>query len=132
MEQHGVTDMTNTSLVIGSLLAVLGVVGYLGTGMQSFTALIPTLFGLLFILLGAVGRRERMRRHAMHAAAALSLIGLVATARGLVNMYPMLRGEVLERPAAVIAQAIMAVLCAVFLALAVRSFIAARRAPKAP
>jgi hypothetical protein len=124
--------MANTSTVIGSLLAVLGIVGYLGTGMQSLTALIPTLFGLLFVLLGRLGRREGMRKHAMHGAAALALIGLVATAPGLVRMYPMLRGEALERPAAVIAQAIMAVLCAVFLVLAVRSFVAARRPPSAP
>lgn len=115
---------------IGGTLTVLGVVGYIMSGAASLTALIPAIFGVLFITLGAAARSERSRKHAMHAAAVLALLGAVFTAGGLVQALRMLGGSAVERPQAVIAQAVMALLCLVFLGFAVRSFIHARRASR--
>jgi uncharacterized membrane protein len=63
----------------------------------------------------------------MHGSAVLTLLGFAGTVGGLVKFFKMLGGAEMERPAAVIVQAIMAVLCLVFLILAVKSFIDARR-----
>ena len=116
-------------MLIGVLMIVLGLAGYFGTGTSSFTALIPAMFGLLFVVLGAVARNEGARKHAMHAAAALALIGLLATARSFAALPAALSGEPLPRGAgAVYSQAAFAVLSAILLALAVKSFIDARRA----
>lgn len=120
--------MSGLSIGIGVLLAALGLVGYMMSGGASLTALIPTAFGLAFLLLGILARNESKRKHVMHAAAALSLLGAGFTVGGLVKAFSMLGGATVERPQAVIAQAIMAVLCLVFLVFAVRSFIRARRA----
>ena len=46
----------------------------LGGGI-SVTALIPAFFGLPLVVLGFLARSESIRRHAMHAAAALALVG---------------------------------------------------------
>jgi hypothetical protein len=89
--------------------------------------LIPTAFGLAFLVLGVLARDENKRKHVMHAAAAISLFGAAFTVGGLVKAFSMLGGATVERPQAVIAQALMAVLCLVFLVFAVRSFIRARR-----
>ena len=66
---------------------------------------------------------QALRKHAMHAAVALGLLGFLGTLR----VIPALgRGE-LNRPA-VLAQLVMMVLMAVYVALGVKSFKAARRA----
>jgi hypothetical protein len=67
----------------------------------------------------------------MHIAAAVGLLGFLGAARGLTRIGAVLAGEPVERPAAIIAQSIMAVLCLVFVGLCVRSFINARRNPAA-
>ena len=90
----------------------------------SVTALIPAFFGAVFVILALVARNEAARKHAMHAAVALALIGLLAT---LARVVPALAGGNLTRPA-VLAQLAMTVLLGVYIALGVKSFKEARRA----
>ena len=108
----------------------LGVSGWLLTGRESPTALIPAAFGLLLLALGSLARQERLRKHAMHGAAAVGLLGFLGSARGLLQVPALVAGTA-ERPVAVISQTVMAVLCAVFVWLCVRSFIAVRKAREA-
>ena len=67
--------MSSTTILFGVLLTALGVAGYFLTGAVSPTALIPTWFGLPLVALGYVSRSEAMRKHAMHAAATIALVG---------------------------------------------------------
>lgn len=116
--------MPATTRLIGFLLIVLGIGSYLLTGQTSVTALIPAFFGAVLLVLALVARAEAARKHAMHAAVAIALIGLLAA---LARAVPALaRGE-LGR-AAVQSQLAMAALLAVHVALGVKSFIDARRA----
>ena len=111
--------------LVGLLLIVLGLIGYFGTGGVSVTALIPAFFGAVFIILAIVARSEAARKHAMHAAVALALIGFLGTLRVI---GPIMNGQI-GRPA-VVAQLIMGVLLAAYVALGVKSFRDARRARK--
>jgi uncharacterized membrane protein len=116
------TDMASTTIVFGILLTLLGLVGYAMTR-TSMTALIPSLFGLLLLILGFLARSESIRKHAMHAAAMVALVGCVGA------LFPLLRTPSGPRAAmAVFSQVAMVVLTAAFVALCVRSFIAARQA----
>ncbi len=121
--------MARLTIVYGLLLIVLGIGSYFGTGQESKTALIPALFGVPILLSGVVALRDHLRKHAMHAAAALALLGFIGSAPGLVKVFALLGGGEVARPNAVIAQAVMALLSLVFLVLCVRSFINARRSP---
>jgi hypothetical protein len=120
--------MAKVAVWVGIVLVVLGVGAYFGTGRASVTALIPAFFGAPLAGLGALAGDERRRRSAMHLAAALSLLGLLGSARGIPQALSLASGGVVERPAAAVVQSLMAVLCGLFLGLAVRSFVAARRA----
>lgn len=122
--------MAGLTIGIGVILTLLGVIGYFASGGTSVTALIPTAFGVLFIILGLVARNQARRKHAMHGAAVLALVGFVATFSGALKAFTLIAGGSVERPQAVVAQGVMALLCLVFLIFAVRSFIRARRAPK--
>ena len=119
--------MPIVTIVFGLLLAALGVYGYTSAVPAHVTALIPAFFGVAFIVLGALATRPSLLRHAMHAAAALGLLALLGSARGVPDALRVLSGEVVARPAMATSQGLMFVLCAIFVALCVRSFMAARR-----
>jgi uncharacterized membrane protein len=119
--------MPATTRTLGLILIVLGLVSYFGTGRTSVTALIPAFFGAAFIVLALLARRDTMRKHAMHAAVALALVGLLGT---LGRLIPALLDGQLGRPA-VLAQLAMCLLLVGYIVLGVKSFKEARRLRKA-
>lgn len=118
--------MPNTAILCGILLILIGGVGYAvasSHGNASVTALIPAFFGVAIAALGAASRAlEGMRKHLMHVAVLLGLLGFIATAVMLLRRI----GEFTASPA-ILAQAAMCIVCLAFVILCVRSFIAARR-----
>jgi zinc transporter ZupT len=115
------------TILLGAFLAAVGLIGYVATAMEHPTALIPTGFGLVFVVLGVLARQEKMRMHVMHVSVLLGLAGFVFTVMGVPALVRMLSGEVIERPAAAIARSVMAAACLVYVLLCIRSFIEARR-----
>jgi len=118
--------MPAITIIFGILLSLVGVIGYgygLSNGNPSLTALIPFVFGMLLEIIGAIALfREGIRKHLMHAAVMVALIGFLATAGRLLTKI----GE-LSMSAGVIAQTAMALICLVFILIAVKSFIDARK-----
>jgi hypothetical protein len=119
--------MARTTIIFSLFFIALGVAAFLATGSQAVTALIPAFFGAPLLICGLIARKEHLRKHAMHGAAMLGLLGVLGTAKSLFQISALLAGTA-ERPVAVFVQLIMFLLSAVFLALCVRSFIAARKA----
>jgi hypothetical protein len=120
--------MPKLSINIGIILIILGMVFYIISGGVSITALIPAFFGVAFGGLGILAKRsESMRKHAMHAALLLAILGLGGSFGGLTAMIGALGGTTPERPQAAISQSIMAVLCIIFLVAGIKSFIDARK-----
>lgn len=118
--------MAQTAIYCGVLLIAVGVIGYLygmSVGHASPTALIPAAFGLLLAVLGFIARaKDDLRKHIMHVAVIIGLIGFVLPAgRLLMNLSS------IAMTAAVLSQLAMAVICLVFVILSVKSFIDARR-----
>lgn len=116
--------MPATTRAVGLLLIVLGLASYWLTGRTSVTALIPAFFGSAFVLLAIAARKEHLRKHVMHAAVAIGLLGLLGT---LGRAIPAVINGQVGRPA-VLSQLVMAAVLAVYVALGVKSFIDARRA----
>ncbi|MFI5236641.1 MAG: hypothetical protein ACHQLA_01730 [Ignavibacteriales bacterium] len=119
--------MAKTSITFGIILIILGLISYFGISSESVTALIPAFLGIPVLILGLLALNEKYLKHAMHVAVVLMLLGFGGTVGGLIKFFRMLNGEVLERPSAITIQAIMAVLCLIFLIFAIKSFIDARR-----
>ena len=93
----------------------------------SQTALIPCVFGVLFLIFGLLGRKESLRKHVMHAAVLIALLAFLGTARALPHLPELFNGTA-EKPAAIITQSLNAGFSILYIILAVRSFIQARRA----
>lgn len=121
--------MAKLTIGLGIVLMLMGLGGYFGSGMVSWTALIPAFFGVPMGALGYVALNEKLRKHAMHGAVLLALLGCAGTFGGLIKFVKMLGGQQPERVNAVIVQAVMAVLLLVYIVLCVKSFIDARRNP---
>lgn len=115
--------MASTTILFGVLLVALGLLGYFGTGTRSLTALIPAIFGVILAALGFLARSESARKHAMHGAVLVALVGFLAVMARLVRT-PMDT----VAAAAFYSQVAMAIITGVFVVLCVRSFIAARKA----
>jgi len=113
-------------MVSGIMLVLIGVIGYvygLIVNNASFTALIPASFGLVLFILGfAASRNEDLRKHLMHVAVIIGLLGFIIPFVRLVSKM----GE-LSFSAAFLSQVAMAAVCLAFVVSSIRSFIAARR-----
>src|SRR5512147_457972 len=112
--------MPGLTITIGSILTLLAAVSYVGSGGASWTALIPAMVGIPMIVLGLLARRERARKHAMHIAVALAMIGFLGTIRVLPSFLTIIGGGSVERPGAIIAQFTMACCCFVLVLFGVR------------
>jgi uncharacterized membrane protein HdeD (DUF308 family) len=118
--------MPIVTLVVGSLLSLLGILGYVFSDSRSLTALIPLAFGIPLELCGALALRAEFKKHAMHGASVIALLGILGSAPGAVKFLQLVTGGEVARPLAAKVQAAMFVICVVFLALCVRSFREAR------
>jgi hypothetical protein len=119
--------MVTITLIAGAILTLAGVVGYVASGSESFTALIPSVIGVLLLLCGLVAKKEKFRRHAIHAALALALLGALGSLMNVLQIGELLAGTA-ERPSAVIVSTVMFGVLVVYLVFGIRSFITARRA----
>ncbi len=126
--------MARTAIIFGVVLAMLGIGLYamvdpeLKREWKALTAFIPTAFGAVLIVLGQIAQSgsDSTRKHSMHAAAVVGLIGVVLPAYRAIAALS--RGD--EMNLAIGGQIAMAVLCGAFLALCIKSFIDVRRARK--
>jgi hypothetical protein len=119
-------DVPKLTIVYAVLLILLGVIGYFASGAVSVTALIPAFFGIVILTLGILASKRIGKKHAMHAAAVLSLIGFVATVGGSDEMVELLTGGDVARPGAVISRSLMSILSLAYFIVSVLSFVIAR------
>ena len=117
--------MPTTTIACGALLILVGIIGYVHGVMNdkaSVTALIPAFFGIVFVILGLLSNaKESLRKHLMHVAVTLALLGFLMTA-----------GRILWKigdfalSAAALAQLAMAAVCLALVLLGIQSFRKAR------
>jgi hypothetical protein len=112
------------AITFGLFLGILGAAFYYASDRLSPTPLIPAFFGAVLVVLGILAATSRWRKHAMHGAALIGLIGLVVPGVMAVREYG--KGEEMNGKK-VAEMGLMAALCGVFLVLCIKSFIDARR-----
>jgi hypothetical protein len=124
--------MAKLTIGFGVVLIALGAWGFVGTGSEHPTALIPAYFGLVLAIAGALAITEDAKRRMlwMHVAVTAGLLGFLGAGAMVIVENVKAHGGPLAHPVAVDAQAAMAGICLAFVGLCVRSFIAARRGGK--
>ena len=121
--------MAKITIALGVVLILLGIAGFVTTGSQHPTALIPAAAGGILAILGVLSLTEDSKRRMlyMHIAVTIGLLGFLGTGWSIVNYFQMLGGRQFPHPIAVEEKAAMAAILLFFVLLCVRSFIAARR-----
>lgn len=121
--------MAPISMLFGVLLIVLGLVGYfspttlgeLGPKGTSPTALIPAGFGAVLLLCGLIVHfKPAARKHLMHLAAVVALLGAVG------GVMPLRSNDFDLGRAGAVSGLLMMLLCLLFVLLCIRSFARAR------
>lgn len=118
--------MPSTAIWCGRILVLIGIAGYAWGFFEpplSYTSLIPAGFGIALMILGHLSlMKDSIRKHLMHVAVLIALLGFVAALGGMFR-----KGVPTAFSAGVISEIAMAIVCVAFVVLGVRSFIAARR-----
>ena len=140
--------MAKVTLVFAVLLIALGLIGFLGTGSQYPTALIPTWFGVALGVFGflAISPSESRRKLFMHINVTIALLGFLGTlgeiVRSLVGFeHAMDQARAVGMGSeavslgpnfaiAMTSKVTLAGLLLIYVILCVRSFIVARRSGK--
>ena len=121
--------MPRVAIVFGLLLIGLGLVGYfaptklgdVGPEGTSPTALIPAGFGAVLLLCGVIVQaKPKTRKHVMHLAAMVGLLGAIG------GIMPLQRKKFDLEYSGSVAGLLMIAICAIFVVLCVRSFVLAR------
>ncbi|MCH2376083.1 MAG: hypothetical protein MK538_18005 [Planctomycetes bacterium] len=123
-------NMPLSTVITGLLLIAAGFSGFAAANFEpkAATALIPAGVGLLLTICGTIAFRDGARKHAMHAAAMVALLGFLAAMGRLLSLK--LKGPI-EWKLSTYMTLTMSVLCLALVIMCVRSFIAARRAREA-
>ncbi len=118
--------MTKAAIVCGLLLILVAFVGYgygLAMGNASLTALIPLIFGVVLLALGFFAqKKDELRKTLMHIAVVVAFIGFLVP---LFRIISTINQFTLNFAAAMLIS--MTLICLIFVILAIKSFIDARR-----
>lgn len=121
--------MAAIAILFGNLLIGLGLIGFfapttlgvVGEKGTSPTALIPAGVGLVLLLCGLIVMAQpTVRKHVMHLAAVVGLIGALG------GFMPVMSNQMDFSKSGAVAGVLMIVLCTLFVVLCVRSFVLAR------
>jgi len=121
--------MAKLTILFGILLIVIGVTGYILTGSEHPTALIPSGAGILFVIFGALASTADSKKRMlwMHISVTVALLLFLSLIRADIDVIRLSRGAYFEYPAAVIEKSATSLLSLLYVLFCVRSFIAARR-----
>lgn len=115
-------------IIIGGILILLGVFGYLAGGRASVTALIPAFFGIPLAIASAFGLKTAFQKHAMHIASIFGLLGFLAPLGRIIPQAA--QGEFVLNLAG-FSMILMSLLCGIFFIACFKFFLDARKARKA-
>lgn len=120
------------TIISGVLLIAVGVTGYAASELEKapVTALIPAAFGAILVVCGALAFNEKLRKHVMHLAAMIGLVGVIGGFMPLVRQMAN-SGGFNPLTLSAITGELTIIISAVFVGLCVNSFIQARKARQA-
>lgn len=125
--------MAIPTLVIGFFLILTGLSGYFlghpdATGQAHHpTALIPAAIGAVLAILGALAFNDKLRKHVMHFAAMVGLLGAIGDGMQLLKTINNTTDSAEMRQMKLVSMSVTLVLCVIFVVLCIRSFIQARK-----
>lgn len=116
--------MSRTTISLGVILILIGLIAYIATSFSSWTALIPAVLGAIMVVLGYIGMNSP--RVGNTAALIVAVLGIIGTATNVFQLGDVLAGTA-ERPTAVITSVITFALLIVYVVMNLSAMARARR-----
>lgn len=113
-------------IVIGGILVVAGVAAYVLSEFASVTALIPTVFGVVIALLGAVGPRTGRPELAVYGIGLVALLGILGSIQGVPDIVELVTGGEPDSTLAATTQSVLILFSLVLVVAAGRDVLEAR------
>jgi membrane-bound ClpP family serine protease len=126
--------MTKITIGFGVLLIAIAGWGFMATGSEHPTALIPAGFGLVFVLFGVLSNSSDPKKRMlwMHISVTVALLLFIFLIKSDFQVFELARGaNNLPHPVAIEEKAAASLLSLLYVLFCVRSFILARRARRA-
>ena len=120
--------MTIFGVLYGAVLVIVGVFGYLKSGGESVTALIPAFLGSPVVFLSMLSLNPKYLKLSMHINVLIALLGFLATIKDTVIF---ISGQEIENELAAYSKAITCIVSLLFIVFSVKSFMKARNAKRA-
>ncbi|TWU21148.1 hypothetical protein Pla52o_41820 [Novipirellula galeiformis] len=119
--------MSRIAIFFGLLLCTVTLAALIASMQKIPAQFCPMMLGIPMLFCGVVGLNPHRRKHAMHVAAAIALLGtLMGGSNTLFTLFRLLRG-IEVNPLGMRIVMVMTVLCVVYLVLSIVSFIQTRR-----
>lgn len=121
--------MHRLTIALGVLLILIAIAGFVATGSEHPTALIPGAVGVLFCIFGSLASSPDPKRRMlwMHIAVTVALLLFLFTLKADIDVFRLAKGVSYPHPIAIEEKAATSLVCLLYVLLAVRSFINARR-----
>ena len=120
--------MTIFGVLYGAVLVIVGVFGYLKSGGERVTALIPAFLGSPVVFLSMLSLNPKYLKLSMHINVVIALLGFLATAKDTVIF---ISGQEIENELAAYSKSITCIVSLLFIVFSVKSFIKARNEKRA-
>lgn len=114
------TQTAVLGVAMGGILTLVGIGAYVVSDFASVTALIPAIFGILFVGLGVIARDERRQMLAIYGIGGLAVFGILGSLRGVSDIVALLSGDSVDSVVAAVSQGAMIVCCFVLVGGVVR------------
>ena len=118
-------NMPKIGINTGIILIALALIGYLGGGMESWTALIPAIAGAPILLSSLLAKNPNKLKLGMHIAATFGLLGFLAPLGRIIPTA--IKGD-FELKLSTGCMITMSLVSAIFMVQCIKSFKAARQA----
>jgi len=115
--------MPRTTMAIGSLLIIMGIIAYIATAFASWTALIPAILGLIIVICGLVALvRPKV---GLILALVVSVLGILGTSMNVMQLGELIACDA-ERPAAVVVSTLTFILLIIYVIAGIRALATVR------
>ena len=115
------TSLQSLTSSLGSLLILLGVAAFYGANFEDIKALIPSFFGVCFVIFGLLARKESLHDYMMRASLGFSLLGALIGLPGVWDLIGMLSGKEVEATPSSYGRIALFLMCSMYIAASIKN-----------
>ena len=115
------TSLQSLTTSLGSLLILLGVAAFYGSGFEDINALLPSFFGVFFAIFGLLARKESLHDYMIRAGLGFAVIAALIGIPGILDIIGNLIGKDVAITPASYSRLALFLMCAMYIAASIKN-----------